>query len=457
MIPGWERDARAGHAVVPVLAVALRRRAGPGARARPRAARARRRRPGHRARATARRPSRASPPSGRAPRFPSNGSVAPIAAGRAVARRTLEALRTFAARRPAPARAALAGRRTTPRSSAPSIPAVGTFHSARAGRNAWYETLRLAAPADDAPARGRAPRCRRRRSARSTLTFGERVRDRARTASTSSASRTADPWPSVAPGDPLRRPPRAPQGPRRAARRVRRARARRDALGRGDGPRPTSLRARGVPPRRVARPRLRRREGRAPARRDGRVLPGDRRRVVRRRAARGDGRRHRAWSRPTSTATATSPAPTARRCSSRPATPTRCRAALRALLDDPAARPSSSWPRAAPGRRVLDDAPGRARSSTVYERAIARTARCAASADPRSAAGAPRRRTSVRCIDEHAMIVVIVIVVVVVLLLFFWLGYNGLVSGATGSTTRGRRSTCSSSAATTSSRTWSRR
>jgi phosphatidylinositol alpha-mannosyltransferase len=67
--------------------------------------------------------------------------VAPIATGRAVARRTIEALRTFRPDvlhlheplSPGPNHAALVG--TT-------IPAVGTFHSARAGRNGWYETFR---------------------------------------------------------------------------------------------------------------------------------------------------------------------------------------------------------------------------------------------------------------------------------------------------------------------------
>ncbi len=74
-------------------------------------------------------------------RIPSNGSVAPIATGRAVARRTIEALRTFRPDvlhlheplSPGPNHAALVG--TT-------IPAVGTFHSARTGRNGWYETFR---------------------------------------------------------------------------------------------------------------------------------------------------------------------------------------------------------------------------------------------------------------------------------------------------------------------------
>jgi phosphatidylinositol alpha-mannosyltransferase len=74
-------------------------------------------------------------------RIPSNGSVAPIATGRAVARRTLEALRSFAPHvlhlhepfAPGANHAALVG--TT-------LPAVGTFHSARSGRNGWYDTFR---------------------------------------------------------------------------------------------------------------------------------------------------------------------------------------------------------------------------------------------------------------------------------------------------------------------------
>ncbi len=74
-------------------------------------------------------------------RVPSNGSVAPVAAGRAVARRTMEAIRTFEPDvmhlhepfSPGANHAALVGT---------EIPAVGTFHSARAGRNPWYQTLR---------------------------------------------------------------------------------------------------------------------------------------------------------------------------------------------------------------------------------------------------------------------------------------------------------------------------
>jgi phosphatidylinositol alpha-mannosyltransferase len=74
-------------------------------------------------------------------RMPSNGSVAPIATGRAVARRTLEAIRSFGpdvlhlheALAPGANHAALVGT---------NLPVVGTFHSARSGRNGWYDTFR---------------------------------------------------------------------------------------------------------------------------------------------------------------------------------------------------------------------------------------------------------------------------------------------------------------------------
>lgn len=78
---------------------------------------------------------------GHSTRLPSNGSVAPVAVGRAVARRTLEAIRSFEPDvlhlheplSPGSNHAALMG--TT-------IPAIGTFHSAREGRNGWYEAFR---------------------------------------------------------------------------------------------------------------------------------------------------------------------------------------------------------------------------------------------------------------------------------------------------------------------------
>jgi phosphatidylinositol alpha-mannosyltransferase len=73
-------------------------------------------------------------------RFPSNGSIAPIASSKAIAARTLEALRVFAPDvlhlheplSPGANHAALVGT---------DIPAVGTFHAAHPGRNAWYEAL----------------------------------------------------------------------------------------------------------------------------------------------------------------------------------------------------------------------------------------------------------------------------------------------------------------------------
>jgi phosphatidylinositol alpha-mannosyltransferase len=75
-------------------------------------------------------------------RYPSNGSIAPIATSKAAARRTLEALRVFQPDvlhlheplSPGINHAALV---------ATDIPAVGTFHAAHPGRNGWYDALRL--------------------------------------------------------------------------------------------------------------------------------------------------------------------------------------------------------------------------------------------------------------------------------------------------------------------------
>jgi phosphatidylinositol alpha-mannosyltransferase len=74
--------------------------------------------------------------------FPSNGSIAPITAGKAVVGRTLEALRAFRPDvvhlheplSPGAHTAALIGT---------DLPAVGTFHASFPGRNRWYETFRL--------------------------------------------------------------------------------------------------------------------------------------------------------------------------------------------------------------------------------------------------------------------------------------------------------------------------
>jgi phosphatidylinositol alpha-mannosyltransferase len=79
---------------------------------------------------------------GPARRFPANGSIAPIAVGKAVSERTLEALRSFAPDvlhlheplMPGANHAALVGT---------DVPAVGTFHAAHSGRNGWYDAFRL--------------------------------------------------------------------------------------------------------------------------------------------------------------------------------------------------------------------------------------------------------------------------------------------------------------------------
>jgi phosphatidylinositol alpha-mannosyltransferase len=75
-------------------------------------------------------------------RFPSNGSIAPITSSKAVASRTLEALRAFAPDvlhlheplSPGANHTALIGT---------DLPAVGTFHAAFPRRNGWYDAFRL--------------------------------------------------------------------------------------------------------------------------------------------------------------------------------------------------------------------------------------------------------------------------------------------------------------------------
>jgi phosphatidylinositol alpha-mannosyltransferase len=75
-------------------------------------------------------------------RFPSNGSIAPIASSKAMANRTREALRIFEPDvlhlheplSPGGNHAALVGT---------DIPSVGTFHASHPGRNGWYEAFRL--------------------------------------------------------------------------------------------------------------------------------------------------------------------------------------------------------------------------------------------------------------------------------------------------------------------------
>lgn len=75
-------------------------------------------------------------------RFPSNGSIAPITAGKAAVRRTLEGLRAFRPDvvhlheplQPGANHTALIGT---------DIPAVGTFHASHPGRNGWYDAFRF--------------------------------------------------------------------------------------------------------------------------------------------------------------------------------------------------------------------------------------------------------------------------------------------------------------------------
>jgi phosphatidylinositol alpha-mannosyltransferase len=75
-------------------------------------------------------------------RFPSNGSIAPITSGRAVASRTLEALRSFDPDvvhlhepfSPGANVAVLVGT---------EVPTIGTFHASFPGRNGWYDAFRM--------------------------------------------------------------------------------------------------------------------------------------------------------------------------------------------------------------------------------------------------------------------------------------------------------------------------
>ena len=143
----------------------------------------------------------------------------------------------------------------------------------------------------------------------------------------------------------VRRPARAAQGPARPAQgpadpaqdRLRHAAAGRRL--RAAGARGAALRRDARPPgRRVPRPRVRRREGPALPDRRRLRLAGDRRRIVRHRAPRGDGRRaRRSWPR-TSTATRASSGAAARACSCRRASRRRWPIAIARLLDDPALR-----------------------------------------------------------------------------------------------------------------------
>ena len=271
-------------------------------------------------------------------RVPSNGSVAPVAAGRAVARRTMEAIRTFEPDvmhlhepfSPGANHAALVGT---------EIPAVGTFHSARSGRNPWYQTLR-------SPLR---PLLRRITSATAVseqaarqvaLTFGTECEIVPNGVEVDRFAK-GDSRLSVAPGDLLRGPARAAQGRRRCcSTRSRVSTATPTSGSRATARRLDKLHDARLAVGRVARTHLRRREGHAGS--AARRWRASRRSTVSRSASCCSRPWPRAprWSRPTSTATATSPATTSRRCSSRPATSTRSPTSLRLVLDDDARRDS---------------------------------------------------------------------------------------------------------------------
>ena len=193
-----------------------------------------------------------------------NGSVAPLAPDPSAQLRTIRALRDEAfdvlhlheplAPGPDHDHAAVPERadgRHVPRRRATAPPTRWLEPAVR-----WLaDRLDLrCAVSEDAEATGRAgPRRRLRRCCS--------------TASRSSGSPRPTPWPTDGPDDLLRRPPRAAQGPGRPARRA--CATCRPTCGCGSaatGPRPSALRARHGrrPPHRVARPPQRRREG-APA------------------------------------------------------------------------------------------------------------------------------------------------------------------------------------------------
>ena len=220
-------------------------------------------------------------------RFPSNGSIAPIASSKAIAARTLEALRVFAPDvlhlheplSPGANHTALVGT---------DIPAVGTFHAAHPGRNAWYEALSV-------PLRAMVSRLAVRTAVSEEAqrnveaAFGESCEILPNGVAVE-AFAAALPWPATRPGDHVRGSSRTAEGPRGAARGVLRSGARRGPLGRGRGSADRGVAAAPGARRRVARHRDRRREGTPAPRGDRRVLPVRGGRVVRRGAPRGDGR-----------------------------------------------------------------------------------------------------------------------------------------------------------------------
>ena len=295
-------------------------------------------------------------------RVPSNGSVAPIAAGQRGRAPHARGDPHVRARRRAPARAARRRAPTTPRWSAPRSRRSAPSTAARAGRNPLVPdasgrrcgrcSRRAHGPRPRCPSEARAPGRAdvRRPSARSC-----------RTASTSMRFAKADPWPPARPAILFvgRHEPR--KGLWRAARRVRAARPRRRPLGRGRRPETDELRE----------PRRRRRSsgsGASPTTRR-RAGSGARRSRASRRStvSRSASCCSRRWPRGTARGRVRhrrlpQRRPPRRRGAARrrPATPTRCAHALRRVLDDDARRAELIAAGRAPRRRVLDDAARRA-------------------------------------------------------------------------------------------------
>ena len=256
-------------------------------------------------------------------KYVSNGSISPMAQAQKLAsERTLEALRSFQPDVvhlheplvPGPTGAALLGA---------DGPMVGTFHAAGEDGHPAYRALKKVAVASrasaDDPHRGLGRRRAgwpKRRSAASTSCC--------RTASTSSCSRRRNPTPTRATRGAVPRPPRAAQG--LGVLLDAWAGLDRDAVlwVASDGPETKALRDRRTPNVEWLGRITDAREGRPAEGRD-RVLravarPG----VVRHRAARGDGGRHRGARVGHPGLRERRPAGTRKRCSSRPAIPRRC-------------------------------------------------------------------------------------------------------------------------------------
>ena len=409
--------------VSPVLDVAVRRRAGPGAGARPRAAAPRRRRRASSRRATARRPSPGSRRSARAAVWEQRLDRADRARP-AVARRTIEALRSFEPdvvhlHEP------LAPGPTTPRSSVPR--SRWSARSTPLGRAAirWYQTFRPALRPMMRRLDDPRPRCRRRRARQVDADVRRRLRDRCRTASRSTASPGAEPTPTRRPAVAVRRAARAAEGPRRCC------------STRGPGstatpccgwsatdPQTASAAALADVPdvEWLGRDHRRREGARGCAARRSFCAPVARRRVVRGRAARGDGGGHRGGRvghrrlpqrRPRRRGRAPRPAGRRRRAARRAAQ--RCstttgrrgtlvgagRAARRRVLDGAARRAATSRSTSAPSPRsapVTSGALRRPSSELALEVArptcATRSRRCSAGRAPAARSASRRAATS---------------------------------------------------------------